>query len=541
MYDDGKGYVPDLLRDVDTALVAQNPGNDEERGSQIVEYINIGKSRRPLYQTVTPQPLIGATGFSVNDTWLPKAGLKRSDVSLMNIIKCRYRDPVTKKKINKLPPAAILNKAVAHCMEAHFVIPDQTTTLVAMGDLAFDALGGKSLRKPDGKAASITDYRGYLLPDGFRGRRVYAVLHPADLFYDRSKVLPTRLDWLRLRRLRDRTWPLLVPDRTILTYSWDKLPSLLEQARHSSVIACDTEFTYRDGGPDEKGLLTMVGLAWEHNGKVNGVQIQWMHEPAVTKEVRRAFRGFMRVLTKEVPFLFWNAKADLPVIARNLWIPPSDYKGIHDGMLAHHVLWSQMGHTLEFVASLEGGYTKLKHLSKSDPLLYNWGDVIETLHIWNVLWPALQKDAGCLEAYNKKIALLPIIMRREAKGFRVNTAFVEPAIVSYRAKMAQADVLAAAYTGYPINMRSSGSEGQVATFLRAMEGIVVESIDKDSIGVERAKIRPFDPKAEEREFPMQYLEDRVADGAHPLLELRAMVAKDNTILSHFLEPLVEAE
>lgn len=549
MYDDGEGFVPDAINaDSSITVVAQNPGIDEEKGRRIVEYLQIGKSRRPIYQPCTPQPLIGATGFSLDETWLPKAGLKRSDVSLMNIIKCRYRDPVTHKKGNKLPPAGILNKAATHCMEAHFHVPDKAKVLVAMGDVAFDYLGGKGLRKPDGKAATISDYRGYTLPEPYRGRQVYCVLHPADLFYDRSKVLPTRLDWRRLRAFLDGRWPLPIPRRTILTDSWSSLVGLLDHALHAPIISCDTEFTYdatrHAGGLDETGLLTICGLAWEYDGKVEGVQIEWMGNTNVTTEVRRAFRIFVKTLAKQVPFLFWNAKADLPVLGKAFMLryglqADSSFKEVHDAMLAHHCLWSQMGHTLEFVASMSGGYEKLKHLSKSDPLLYNWGDVIETLHIWKGLYASLSNDPGCMEAYRKKIALLPIIMRREAKGFRVNTAFVEPAIIAYREKMDQASKLAEAYTGFPVNMRSPGADGQVATFLRAMEGIVIDSIDKDNIGAERAKFRTFDPKAEEREFPMPYFFERVEEGAHVLLELRAMVAKDGQILNHFLEPLVE--
>ena len=56
----------------------------------------------------------------------------------------------------------------------------------------------------------------------------------------------------------------------------------------------------------------------------------------------------------------------------------------------------------------------------------------------------------------------------------------------------------------------------------------------------RRDLLPFDADVEKREMSVEYIHQRVDDGAHPLLEMRALVAHDSQILHHFLETLVAA-
>jgi uracil-DNA glycosylase family 4 len=226
MYQDGQGYVPDLIQPHATVtLVAQNPGVDEERGTRIVEYIG-GK---PRYEACEPQPLTGATGYQVDNTWLPKAGLTRDDVSMMNVLKCRLI--VNGKRSNHMPTGKVLKDAV-ECCSQYFHVPPQTKLIVAMGQHAFNALEGGDLKKPTGKPAGIYDYRGYLLPSLFRATPVFCVVHPADLFRDRSMLIPSRLDWRRVQKVLDGTWPKPTPDRVILNTpeEVDELFNRLEKA-----------------------------------------------------------------------------------------------------------------------------------------------------------------------------------------------------------------------------------------------------------------------------------------------------------------------
>src|SRR5207244_4262594 len=98
-------------------------------------------------------------------------------------------------------------------------------------------------------------------------------------------------------------------------------------------------------------------------------------------------------LIKSTKVVFQNSLADIPVLERNLGIKYSDYFGVEDSMLAHACLWSDWPHTLEFLASMYGKYEKMKHLSASDPSLYNWGDVIETISVFEGLQSEFRRDS----------------------------------------------------------------------------------------------------------------------------------------------------
>ena len=539
LWGDGRGWVPDrLVEGSAVALVCQNPGQMEEQGQRVTGYIQ-GK---PATEPCAPQPLTGPTGWAVETTWLPKAGLRRDDVSYLNILKCRWINHG--KRTNHLPKDKSYYQAVRHCMAAHFRVPDSVTTLVACGDHAFKALGGAALRQPDGKPATISSYRGYMLPEKYEGRTVYAVIHPADHFRERSGLLPARLDWLRLGKLLRGEWPETIPPSSVLMdvaqvhQLFDILDTLLW-------VVVDTEYA-----PDSK-FLKLIGIGgWQDGtqqggsgGSCVGGQLEWAHSDAQTG-TRQAFIQRYAQLIRRTPVWFWNAKADLPVLQQNIHVGGerfTNYVHYDDAMLLHHVLWSDQAHDLEFVASLLGRYTKLKHLSRTEPILYNWGDVIETIQIVRALKAQVRLDPRLDAVYERKRRLLPIIIERETLGLRVNQERVAAAIPQYEAKLSEVAELAAAYCGYPINLLSPGKAGQLARYLNEVEGFTLDSVSKDDISELRRDLLPFDADAEKREMSIDYIQQRMDDGAHPLLEMRALVAHDSQILNHFLIPLqVEA-
>ena len=507
---------------------------------------------KPCYGACPQQPAIGATGYALEHTWLPKAGLKRDEVSYLNILKCRWI--VNGKRTNKLPKDKSYYQAVRHCMDAHFRVPTSVTTLVACGDHAFKALGGAGLKSPDGKPATISSYRGYTLPDKYDGRTVYAVVHPADLFRDRSMLLPSRMDWARLGKLLQGTWPEPVPPLNVLQTP-EQVHTLFDQLDTLPWVAVDTEYApdskflkligmggWKDGqAQSQNGRCIVQGM--EHavgsSGAIVGGQLEWFHSEAETG-TRKAFIQRYARLIQRTPVWFWNGKADLPVLQQNLHVGGerfADYARFDDAMLLHHVLWSDQAHDLEFVASLLGRYTKLKHLSRTEPLLYNWGDVIETIQIVRALKQQLALDTRLEAVYERKRRLLPLIIEREQAGLRVNQVRVARAIPAYQDKLAEAPTLAAAYCGYPINLLSPGKAGQLARYLNEVEGFSLDSVSKDDISELRRELLPFDADVEKREMSIDYIQQRIDDGAHPLLEMRALVAHDSQILHHFLETL----
>lgn len=525
LYQDGRGWVPDRLVEGSTvALVCQNPGQSEEQGQCVTSYIG-GK---PVFEPCSHEPLTGATGYAVRATWLPKSGLHHDDVSYLNILKCRWQ--VHGKRTNALPQGKVYHEAVAHCTKAHLRIPDSVTTLVACGDHAFKALGGSSLRSPDGKPATISSYRGYLLPEPYNNCKVFAVVHPADHFRQREGLIPARMDWTRLGKLLAGKWPQPIPQCTVFSTP-DEVHVIFDILDTLSWVVVDTEF-----GRESK-FLNLVGIGgWHETQGIVGGQLEW-HDSDAQKGTRQAFVQRYARLIRTTPVWFWNAKADLPILQHNIHVGGSrfvDYARFDDAMLLHHVLWSDQAHDLEFVASLLGQYTKLKHLSRTDPLMYNWGDVIETIQIIKAFKQQLSLDRRLADVYEWKRRLLPCIIEREALGLRVNTARVAAAIPEYEAKLRDVASLAQAYCGYPLNLLSPGKTGQLARYLNEVEGFSLDSVSKDDISEVRRDLLPFDADTEKRSMAVDYVLQRVDDGAHPLLELRALAARDSQILNHFL-------
>src|SRR5574342_1129534 len=91
MYGDGMGFVPDrLVEGAEVLYLAQNPGPDEEAGRKLMAYH--GRKDR-VYAPVSPRPLIGPTGYSLEHELLPFAKLKPEQVSYANVLRCRDGHP----------------------------------------------------------------------------------------------------------------------------------------------------------------------------------------------------------------------------------------------------------------------------------------------------------------------------------------------------------------------------------------------------------------------------------------------------------------
>ena len=184
LYGNGKGFVPDELRhDADVLILLQNPGKTEE---------DLGI------------PACGKTGATLNTTYLPLAGLTREKVSVANVLKCRWGNS------NTLPEGDVLTQAVHHCTEAHLRVPASTKLVILQGALAYTyATRDKQLYKPDGKPATISDWRGYYLPHPGRFRlaagddrcngetplQLYGTIHLADTLRDSTSAWVAERDW----------------------------------------------------------------------------------------------------------------------------------------------------------------------------------------------------------------------------------------------------------------------------------------------------------------------------------------------------------
>jgi hypothetical protein len=192
----------------------------------------------------------------------------------------------------------------------------------------------------------------------------------------------------------------------------------------------------------------------------------------------------------------------------------------------------------------------MKHLPTTDPDR-NWGDTVVTGYVWEMLRKELERDPDSMRVYREQsLALTPHIYKRESKGLRVNAARVAPAIEMYQAKIDEAERLAQAYCGFDVNL---GSSAQLGYWLYDVEQLQTQrsknkktkaarSVDKDAIASLRANVCAFDGDYEaNNSVTQEYVEQRLKDGAHPLLEAKVLFGEAEQTLSHYLNPLIKGD
>lgn len=366
---------------------------------------------------------------------------------------------------------------------------------------------------------------------------VLGTLHLADLYRNPKMTIPTVRDWQKVREFLDGKWPLPQPE-----YRTEVIAGACEDwfrgAHGAPFVAIDTEYN-----PDN-GFLLLIGLGYPGARYVS----QFDHKNADWRE-RRAFGELLKELIITKPVIFQNAIADIPVIEQAYGITHRDYCRIEDTMLGHAVLWSDWPHTLEFLASIYGKHNKMKHLSTTDPNLYNVGDVVDTISAWEGISGEFKGDPLSYKIYrDQSINLIPIILKAQSKGLRVNRARVDSALQELSDTKKWAQSIAQLYAGYPINI---GSDDQLKFYLYEEECLPPQflprskkwTVDGDAIAALRALVGPaFDPDEEAKEgLSIQSACDRLEAGAHPILEARVVYAAAQQSLSHYVLPMCYLE
>lgn len=564
------GFVPDEQHNSEVFVLMQNPGATE---------VDFGA------------PAQGQAGKDMDYNFIPLAGLTRgSTVTVGNVLKCRWNNS------NDLTWDKVQAGAVACCTLNHLRIPPTTKLIIAQGKLAFDYLN-HGLRGEDYKPASITNWRGFLLPypiwmtnegqiyfgdqletntttnEGTwiplsalqlndwickgktRNARisgdlsgntfiatavaVYSCLHTADLYHTPQMEVVTRWDWTKVRCILDGDYPKPLPPRLIVTK--ENLPDVRRwfmKARQSRWVTVDTEYI------PGTGYLTILGLlSRSHDGRVEGCQLDVRStDPRTVREIYYHYRE----LIQYVPIIFHNCRADVPVLRKAIGtgVDWENYKSIEDTMLGHAIIWCELPHTLEFIASVHGQYPKLKHLKANDELLYNFGDCLETDSIWYYLAEeGFKHDRPAESIYRDQLLkLCPILDRSISRGLRVDDTRVRAAQLEYEALVIAAERLASAGAGWPININSNK---QVSGYLYGVRGLELQSkrdtgnssIDDEAVARLRMALGPpFDPE-DALTYPIAL--QRIEQGADPILEARVLYATANTCLTKYIYALYE--
>lgn len=413
-------------------LMFQNPGVDEEEQGK---------------------PLVGRTGQMMEKNFFPLLGVQRGEVSLGNVLRCRWNHS------NTLPPLTDgkLQAAVDHCTKAYFRVPEGTKAVLAAGEYAAFALTG--LEK------GFSGWRGYVRPLRVRPAvprpmtlvwmpsppeiPVLVTYHIAYMFRDPSAQVPLKADWQKLNKLASREWPKPFPPvHTDPPAEWPKVASF------------DTEFH----GGFQHPTLVRYSLATPERRV-------WVVEASDVGAIPVA-PGSQVILH--------NAPVDVPHLSR---IMPLDQVRLDDTMLAHAVLYggrepkdgpNQRGgaafaHNLNYLGSLYGQTNRHKHLEYINPIQYSAGDALHTMDAWLGMQHEFVRDPQSLEVYEQyQRPLLSIILAARARGLRVDQERVTTALKDLEQGQEEQTLMAQAVVGWPINLQSGP---QVSQWLYQVEGV----------------------------------------------------------------------
>lgn len=367
-------------------------------------------------------PFTGAAGFKLTRL-LEWAGLDRSLFDIWNVVWTRPPNNILEGQAFELP-------AINHCREAHWgALIKRANVIVPMGNVALGAFTGRK---------GILAVRGYIQP-GPEGTHLVPTVHPsfiqrgqskysAAFIYDVQKAVELSRGGLQFEPVDYMLDPL--PYKAL---EWAKEYRRFLQARPNTRLAYDIE---TPGKGDDEGDLSedddptytiyRIGFSYQPN---TGLSIPWnaAYIPAIKL-----------ILESEGEKVVWNGGFDNPRIRYN----GVGITGlIHDGMIAWHILHSDLPKGLGFVATFTcPSQPAWKHLSHAAPAFYNATDAdVELRSMLSIekelrrvgLWDVYQKDVLDLDPIlsymsqqgmpiDQRVRLEKAILLKEKQDFVMN-------------------------------------------------------------------------------------------------------------------------
>jgi uracil-DNA glycosylase family 4 len=370
-------------------------------------------------EAVTGMPLTGGAGDWFN-AMLPKAGIKRSELTILGCTQCRPPDDIfptdnDAKYISKQEAY----QAVEHCKQAH-VLP----ILKERKWKRVDLLGAQALRFYTGQY-SIHKHRGCptkLTDVPELGYVAMPTMHPVSIMKDQT-MLPVVINDLR----KDLTIP---PEYYNLYPDIDTV-----KAFKAKVFAFDIETpAYRELGDDAP--ITIVGLSDSLN---RALVVPFTG--AYIDELRRIFGNATEAIGHNA------IQFDIPRLARDgVNVRPECV--LWDTMLMHHLRFPNLGgedktaggHDLGFVGSQ---FTN-KPAWKDDKVnfeLYCARDVDVTFQVFQQLKPLLEQH-NLLNLYLKiQVPLAKICHLMHETGFAIDPGQIEGVRQKLSGEMSQHEKL----------------------------------------------------------------------------------------------------
>jgi uracil-DNA glycosylase family 4 len=348
-------------------------------------------------------PFIGKAGHKLTRL-IEWAGLDRSRFDIFNTAWCRPPN-------NKLEGEAYEHDAIAHCRSAHWgSLLQRSRVVVPMGNVPLHAFTGRK---------GILSVRGYVANgDGFhlvptvhpsfiqRGQSKYS----APFIHDLQKAVELARDGMVFEQVQYELDPL-----PSVAYAWAKRYVHNLEAGHVRYLAYDIETPYKgddegdlDADDDPTYFIERIGFSYAPH---TALSIPWEgpYLPAIKLLLES---GGEKVV--------WNAGFDNPRIRHN----GVAINGlVHDGMVAWHVLHSDLPKGLGFVATFTCPYQPAwKHLSGSRPAFYNATDADVELRSMLAIEDELRRT-GLWDVYEKDVLDLdPILTFMSGAGMPIDAS-----------------------------------------------------------------------------------------------------------------------
>lgn len=454
---------------------------------------------------------------------LPRAGIDPKDLSYEYVIKCYVNPTDVRKRGGK----KAYHDAATQCLQHHFQPSPHTHTVICHGDLAAKMVAGR-----DG----TEKFRGYP-GEVSNGRQTFVVKPTSELFTRPRITLPMNIDWHKLGLYIKGEFPKPIPwARRIEPKNVNELCALNNDIQYTVI---DTEYdTKKD--TIYPGKLELIGLLIKYkDGAIQGYQFPWL---AFKGKERDTVIQWLSSVFSHYPVVMHNMCADIPVIEKAMGVTYDDYHHIDDTMLMHAIAYSELQHDLGFLEQMYSTYDKMKHRSG---LIYNWGDCLSTDAAYVQLCGWMVKHPKAHDVYvNKSLPLTPPLLAAKQEGVKLDHEFLKQTEKNLALRRSQAVEVAQSHTP-GINI---GSSKQLIEALQK-DGVKLYkkrktksySVDEDSVAKMRRAYHTFDPENERDGITHEQIIQYIQDGAHPLLEARAMYQQANQLVTHFINPLKDSK
>lgn len=351
------------------------------------------------------KPFVGKAGFRLSRL-IEWAGLDRGKFDIFNTVWCRPPE-------NRLEGEWYEKDSLAHCRAHHWEhLLANYRVIVPMGNIPTSAFLGKK---------GILSLRGYVY-DGPYGARVIPTVHPSFIQRGQSRwSAPFIHDLQKAVELARNGMP---PQLTSYTLDPSPLAALqwadayLGHLRNNpgAYLAFDIETPGK--GDDEESADTDPS-APDRTWKIERIGFSYQGLSALSVPWEPSYFAAIRILLgSSGAKVVWNHGFDVPRIRR----AGVEIRGtIHDGMVAWHILHTDLPKRLGFVATFTCPWQPAwKHLSSARPAYYNACDADVELRSMLKIESEL-RAAGLWDVYQRDVLdLEPILVHMHEKGMPID-------------------------------------------------------------------------------------------------------------------------